>query len=468
VSFIDPKAILAGQTHRGMPTGAIVAITASSVCLGAFLALFLLVGGSSFFVAAMLSMITLVPMMAGVLALDRVEPGPRFLLVTTFLWGAGASIALSIIFEIAGAAALTPRAGNNIDTVTAVLVAPVVEESMKGLAVFGVFWFRRDAINSITDGVVYAATAALGFAAAENIEYYIGSAAEGATSLAGVFIIRGVLAPFCHPVFTSMTGIALAFAARRRVLPVRILLPLAGLAGAMILHATWNASATYGLAGLSVGFLIELAVLIIVLVALRTDRKRTVARIQACAAQYVPTGLVATADLTMLSSLKARRQAREWARSTRGKPGFDAMRDYQLACTKLTTLHDRAANAAISPQDFETRRAALLALMRVARQAFLGTTYMAVPMMAVHAPLPPQQPWGAPPQPWSVPPQTWASPPQPWIPSQQPWVPSPQPWVPAQQPWPPPPQPWTPPPPPAPLTGNSAYVEDSTQPTGSA
>ena len=394
MSVMDPKAILDGRTGRGVPAGAIIAIAASSVCLAGFLGIFLIVGGTSFIVAAILSLITLVPMMAGVLALDRLDPEPMFMLVMAFLWGAGTSTIISLILESLGFAALQPGLGDYSDAAGAVILAPVVEETMKGLILFGIFWFRRREIDGITDGIVYAATTALGFAAAENIVYYISSASDGAPALAAVFIVRGILSPFCHPVFTSMTGVALALAVRRKSVTARIFIPLGGLLLAMCLHAFWNGSALFGLAGLSLAFLVVVGVLIGLLAAIFSERKRTVAKIQACAAQYVPTGLVTYADLLMLSSLDSRKKARVWARATHGVSGFNAMRDYQMACTKLTSLHDRAANGTISRAYFDSQQANLLALMRVARQAFLGPRYMSVPMMTAPGPqyAPPMQP----------------------------------------------------------------------------
>jgi RsiW-degrading membrane proteinase PrsW (M82 family) len=374
--------ILTGSRRRGVPVGAIVVIAVSSICLTGFLGLYLAIGGLSFLVAAILSLVTLVPMMAGVLALDRLEPEPRYLLVTTFLWGAGISIALSLGFEILGSVALRPGFGDNIDAIGTVVLAPVVEETMKGLVLFGLFLFRRWEINGITDGIVYAATVALGFAAAENIGYYIGSAAEGTSTLALIFVIRGVVAPFCHPVFTAMTGVALALATRVRSPAGRFFLPLAGLAAAMVLHAIWNGSTLLGIGAWGIAFLIELGVLICLLVAVHIDRKRSVARIQACVAQYLPTGLVTGKDLAMLSSMAYRKLARRWARSQYGKNGFVAMRDYQQACTELSMLHDRSVAGMVTAEVFAGQERDLLSLMHVAREAFLGPSSMAVPMVA--------------------------------------------------------------------------------------
>ena len=380
MAVLDPKAVLSGQARRGASGGVIVAIAVSSVCLGLFLGVWLIVGGLSFFAAALLSMVTLVPMMAIVMALDSLEPEPRNLLVATFLWGAGASVVLSLLLEAFGGMTLSAFGGAT-DTRLAVGVAPVVEESMKALAVFALFWFRRSQLNGITDGVVYAATSALGFAAAENVEYYVAAAMDGgAPSLGVIFVMRGIMTPFCHPVFTSVTGIAIALAVRQRG-PARTLLPIAGLLGAMLLHALWNGVATQGLGGFLIAMLAIIGVLVAILVALSRDRRQTIAQIDACMRAYLPTGLVTWTDLAMLSSIGARNKARAWARSTHGTTGLNAMRDYQQACTKLTMLHDRVRLGLISPLQFEQQRWALLTLMRFARQAFLGTVHLAVPMV---------------------------------------------------------------------------------------
>jgi len=374
--------VLSGQTRRGASAGAIVAISLSSLCLGLFLLLLLRMGGSLFPISAALALVTAVPMLAGVMALDSLEPEPRYLLVATFLWGAGASIILSLILEAIGEVSLV-NLGGDPNFGTAAIVAPVVEESMKALAVFAIFWFRRNQLNGITDGVVYAATSALGFAAAENIEYYIGSAMDGGNvSLAITFVLRGVVSPFCHPVFTAMTGIAIALAVRRRDAG-RVLLPIGGLLLAMLLHGMWNGLAvTLQLTGFLIGMLIMVSVLVAILIALRRDRRNTIAQIESYMEEYLPTGLVTESDLTMLSSMAMRKRARDMARSTRGTTGLNAMRDYQLACTRLTMLHDRVQLGLMTPYEFESQRWALLTLMRFAREAFLGLDHHATPMVA--------------------------------------------------------------------------------------
>ena len=60
-------------------------------------------------------------------------------------------------------------------------------------------------VLEVRDGIIYATFCALGFAAVENISYYARSEAHNA--LAATFFVRGILAPWGHPLYTSMTGI---------------------------------------------------------------------------------------------------------------------------------------------------------------------------------------------------------------------------------------------------------------------
>ena len=90
---------------------------------------------------------------------------------------------------------------------------------MKGLVLFGLLWRRRDEIDGPTDGVIYAAMVGLGFAMVENVGYYINAIVtpeRGGIALLGyTFVLRGVLSPLLHPIFTSMTGLGVAYAASR-------------------------------------------------------------------------------------------------------------------------------------------------------------------------------------------------------------------------------------------------------------
>jgi hypothetical protein len=232
-------------------------------------------------------------------------------------------------------------------------------------------WFRRTELDGLTDGIVYAAMVALGFAMMENITYYIRAFdAGGAVSLQTVFIMRGVISPLGHPLFTAMTGIGVAYAATHRGAG-RTVAPIAGLFGAMLLHGLWNGSTRFGLSGLGLVYLIDLGILIGLIVLVVRERKRTVQLIGRFLPLYMPTGLVTPQDVDMLGRLSTRRGARRWARLVGGVTAGRAMGDYQLAATELALLHQRAERGVADPVWFEQRRRALLHLMQLARQAFI-------------------------------------------------------------------------------------------------
>ena len=97
-----------------------------------------------------------------------------------------------------------------------------------------------------------------------------------------VLILRGVLSPFAHPLFTSMTGIGCGLAATSRSAVARVLYVLVGYGFAVLLHALWNGSATLGDGGTFLGVylfvMVPLFIAMIVLVLWQRRREqRTVA-----------------------------------------------------------------------------------------------------------------------------------------------------------------------------------------------
>ncbi|MBK7774695.1 MAG: PrsW family intramembrane metalloprotease [Sandaracinaceae bacterium] len=59
------------------------------------------------------------------------------------------------------------------------------------------------------------------------------------------FVLRGILFPWGHPVYTSMTGIGFGLAREGRHPALRALGPLFGYGLAVMLHAMWNGGATF-------------------------------------------------------------------------------------------------------------------------------------------------------------------------------------------------------------------------------
>ncbi|RCG29647.1 protease PrsW [Sphaerisporangium album] len=326
-----------------------------------------------FFIALVLALAPVPLLLAGLLALDRLEPEPRKDLAFAFMWGAGIAVLLagivnSLNLRYVTLATQDPTGARNL---VATFVAPVVEETMKGLVLLGLLRWRRQELDGPTDGIIYAGMVGLGFAMSENVSYYIMALDQhGVQGLAVTVVLRGILSPFAHPLFTSMIGIAVAYAAQSRG-PARGGVVFLGWLGAITLHGIWNGFTSYGgLGGLAAAYLLLMVLFFVELGVVLKDRRRIVGFIQYYLPPYGGLGLVTDIDVFMLSSLQGRRQARQWARAHGGQRGLSAMRDYQVAATELGLLHDRGRRGVISRDAFEGQREALLACMSAAKSDF--------------------------------------------------------------------------------------------------
>jgi protease PrsW len=176
--------------------------------------------------------------------LDHYEKEPLPLLGGVFIWGAvvasaGAFLVNTIfglsIFTLTGSTAAAELS-------TSTFSAPLVEESLKGLAVLLVFWLARSEFDSILDGIIYAAITALGFSATENAYYiyHYGFSESGFSGALGLAFVRVILVGWQHPFFTSFIGIGFAVARMNNHSSVKIIAPVAGWLVAVFAHAVHN------------------------------------------------------------------------------------------------------------------------------------------------------------------------------------------------------------------------------------
>ncbi|MCX4824121.1 PrsW family intramembrane metalloprotease [Streptomyces sp. NBC_01142] len=305
--------------------------------------------------------------------LDRVEPGPWRNLLFAFAWGACAAALVAIIANTFATRWIATATADpaSADTLGATVIAPVVEESAKAVAVLLIFIFRRRDFTGIVDGVVVAGITATGFAFTENI-LYLGSAFGedqeiGTSGLASVtaatFFVRIVMSPFAHPLFTVLTGIGFGIAAlaaqRQRIR--RVVLPLLGLALAMGMHALWNASASlfgpWGFYAVYGAFMVP-AFGLLTWLAIWT-RQRELHTISTELPAYAAAGWLTDAEPRALSSMRARTMARDFARHRYGPAAAHTVSEYERFATSLAFLRHRARRGAAGP-DFMAREQELL------------------------------------------------------------------------------------------------------------
>jgi RsiW-degrading membrane proteinase PrsW (M82 family) len=176
--------------------------------------------------AGLLPLAIVLPVLAW---LDRVEPEPTSSRVHAVLWGATVAILVALIVNVSTILAFG-------EAWAMVVSAPLIEEGMKAM---GVVWAaRRGEVDGVTDGIVFAGWVAVGFAAVEDVTYF---ADAGSTSnLLLVVLLRALLTPFSHPLYTMWTGLAIGWAVRsgKRLWPAA----LPGYALAVGCHFVWNGS----------------------------------------------------------------------------------------------------------------------------------------------------------------------------------------------------------------------------------
>lgn len=246
-AFAPPMAIKPSGTHNAIKIIAGIVATLVAVLLG--LIVLLLIGVETGPIALMIGLVSAtlpVPLyLALVLWIDRYEAEPFWMLATAFFWGALVAVFIAFLLNTASGVAValatnSMRAGR---TFGAVISAPIVEESAKALILLIFFFWKKDEFDGVIDGIVYAAMAGLGFAMTENIQYYGRAVMEGGGGgLTLVFILRGALAPFSHPMFTSLTGIGLGLARQSRSSAIKWIAPPFGLMAAISMHSIWNGS----------------------------------------------------------------------------------------------------------------------------------------------------------------------------------------------------------------------------------
>lgn len=179
---------------------------------------------------------------------DRYEKEPWWLLLATFLWGAVPSILFAYLFNTIFSLPVYLLAGDTLgETISAAFVAPIVEETIKGLAVLGILVLWRDEIDSPLDGIIYGAMVGLGFALVENVFYFVTVYNEGGIEAWGINVfVRSIVFGLNHALFTSMTGLGIAIARTSSQPLVKIVALFGGWATAVFLHFLHNLSVSFG------------------------------------------------------------------------------------------------------------------------------------------------------------------------------------------------------------------------------
>ncbi len=138
-------------------------------------------------------------------------------LLRSFAYGAFIGTFISLILELALTSAysrllqpdlgILPKSPTVTLLVAALVIAPFVEEGVKGLGVLG----QQKALRFIADGLVFGAAVGFGFGFVENLLYGLsGFLVGGITTALVILAIRAISTVVMHGSATAMTGFGVA------------------------------------------------------------------------------------------------------------------------------------------------------------------------------------------------------------------------------------------------------------------
>jgi hypothetical protein len=191
----------------------------------------------------------------------------------------------------------------------------LVEEFGKGLAVWVLFWVGRQRLDGPIDGVVYAAWSAAGFAFSENILYFGQAISVGGDVFVETFVVRGLMSPFAHVMFTALIGYSLGRAAERGVRGLGVGAFLVGFIPAVLLHALWNGALFVVTSFYGYFFVVQVPLFIgaVWLVWWLRNQKARILLEQL--RFYVQSGVILDQELGFLTTARGRAVALAWAKA---------------------------------------------------------------------------------------------------------------------------------------------------------
>ena len=318
--------------------------------------LFLMGGPGGLVLTTLLAAVSFPALIAVCFWLDRYEPEPGRYRLAALGWGAVIAVLLSFVAE--QLLFSVPGTTTFVDTA---ITAPVVEEFGKGLFLLAVVIFRRHQLHGLLDGIVYAALVGIGFAFVEDILYYTSALFEGGgAGLTVTFVLRGIMGPFAHPLFTSAIGVGFGIAMSTRRPVLRWLAPLLGYLAAVLLHGTWNGSTFWGARGFFVAYgAVMLPLLLVVLAVAIWARVREGRMLTEGLQQTAQLGWTRPEEIRWVARLADRISSRGYAKRVGGRPAAQALRAYQQTLTEIAFLHLRGSNGT-APPDVNQRMGLLL------------------------------------------------------------------------------------------------------------
>jgi RsiW-degrading membrane proteinase PrsW (M82 family) len=208
-----------------------------------------------YILAQALALLASLPALAVLWYLDRRERESTWVFVSLLLWGAWIAAAYALLLNTSGGLVLVQAMnddvalkaeieseGANVEDIGSIfvawLIAPPVEEIMKGLGILLVFWLLRYEFDGVRDGIIYGGLIGLGFNIMETVQYIMaGYAATGYAPYMEQIAVRFVfLGLDGHLLYSALFGAGLGLALQTRRVWLKVLAPIGGLSLGILAH----------------------------------------------------------------------------------------------------------------------------------------------------------------------------------------------------------------------------------------
>lgn len=311
-------------------------------------------GGPLLVISALVALVPLAIVAWGIRWIDRFEPEPPAATWFAFFFGAG--VAVVIALGVDAWVWTTSALAGSPEGLSAVLgptvQAPLVEEFGKGLAVWVLFWVGRNRLDGPIDGVVYAAWSAAGFAFSENILYFGAAIAQGGDVFVETFIVRGLMSPFAHVMFTALIGYSLGRAAEKGVRGLGLWAFTRGFIPAVLLHALWNGALFVVSSFYVYFFVVQVPLFVGAVLMVGWLRNQKAAILRENLGYYARAGVIADQEMGFLTTAAGRVIALRWAKK-RGL-GKQLDRFIAIAVRLALTRHREERGIHRGADDWET------------------------------------------------------------------------------------------------------------------
>ena len=257
---LETKRFLAGSPLRRPANAVIFALIFLFLLgVGAYNLIWPLYGGSvrmiqAFIVGTIIAAICSVPAIFVVWFLDRRQHDSPLLLMGAAMWGAIVSASMSLVFNnslYGFILSMAKQSGGTVfgisaETFASVFTSPLVEELVKGVAIFVLFWLLHTDFTDLRDGVLFGAMVGLGFNAGQYtiflLDEYAASGTPPFLSLAALqFVFLGVNG---HFIYSALMGAGFGLARQTHTPRMKWLAPLVGIGLAIFANMLANSLGT--------------------------------------------------------------------------------------------------------------------------------------------------------------------------------------------------------------------------------